>query len=87
MDIVLVHPFYRPANKLVAFYDGHTVAHNGVVRIPYNGERSIRWAKSVWLRGYNRSEDGRSFPSWVKFEEDFRSAQSAGNSADTLAWR
>jgi hypothetical protein len=79
MDIVLKHPVYRPAKKLVAFYDGFVVAENGVVRIPYDGERSIRWAKNCWLNGYNRTIDGVAFKNWYEFEADFRSAQSAEN--------
>jgi hypothetical protein len=78
MDIVLVHPVFKTASKLINFYDGYTVAHNGVVRIPFDGERSIRWAKSCWLKGYNRTEDGQAFPTWTAFEQEvFRSAESA----------
>lgn len=84
MDMVLVHPFFRPVKKLLYFYDGFVVANNGVVRIPYDGERSTRWAKQCWIRGYNRTEDGRALPSFRDFEEDFiRSAKSAKDKQGT----
>ena len=85
MEIVLMHPVFRKPKKLVTFYDGFVVAKDGVVRIPYDGERSLRWARQCWLNGYNRSIDGKKYNNWFEFEADFRSAQSAGNteSSDT----
>jgi hypothetical protein len=80
MDIVLVHPVYKPPSKLLAFYDGHTVAKNGVIRIPYDGERSIRWAKNAYLNGYRSRPDGTSYLSWAEVQQEIdrlRSAESA----------
>lgn len=77
MDIVLVHPIYKPAKRLVAFYDGHVVAQDGVVRIPYDGERSVRWAKNAFLNGYRSSPDGQIYSSWQQVEEEINRQRSA----------
>ena len=81
MEYVLVHPFFKPPSKLVAFYDGHTVAHNGIVRIPYDGERSTRWAKNVFLNGYTNTLDGRVLSQWKDVEDELQGQRSA-ESAD-----
>lgn len=59
--------FITMPNRLVTFYDGEAVAHNGIVELPE--DRPI-WIRAAFLKGFNLAPDGTRLFTFLDLDQE-----------------